>query len=128
VQDNAPDLILNYLEFGTNHEPYMVHGMVQRVRVEDTKMVAYEYYWRNEIRGYDLLGVLPERRRNSGRVTPKSIIALGKKFWGDDMDVDNILFIRIFIDKMTGEIYRPKPYLGFDFEGYESGVRTGTTF
>jgi hypothetical protein len=110
------------------HSYPLPHWGEDGVRVEDNRMVAYEYYWRNEIRGYELLGVLPERRRNSGRVTQKSIIALGKKFWGDDMDVDNILFIRIFIDKMTGEIYRPKPYLGFDFEGYESGVRTGTTF
>ena len=96
-------------------------------------MVAYEYYWRNEMRGYELLGVLPERRKDTDRVTPKSIIALGKKFWGDHVDIDNILFVRIFIDKMTGEIYRPKPPLGFDFEGTESrkehqGARAGTTF
>ena len=96
-------------------------------------MVAYEYYWRNEMRGYELLGVLPERRKDIDRVTAKSIIGLGKKFWGDHVDIDSILFIRISIDKMTGEIFRPKPPLGFDFEGPESkierqGARAGTTF
>jgi hypothetical protein len=101
--------------------------------VEDDRMVAYEYYCRNDMRGYELLGVLPERRKDVDRVTPKSIIGLGKKFWGDNVEMDNILFIRISIDKMTGEISRPKPPLGFDFEGSESkierqGVRAGTTF
>ena len=96
-------------------------------------MVAYEYYWRNEMRGYELLGVLPERRKSIGRVTQKSIIGLGKKFLGDQVDIDNILFKRIFIDNMTGEIYRPKPLFGFDLEDSEStiepqGVRAGTTF
>jgi hypothetical protein len=100
--------------------------------VEDDRMVAYEYYWRNDMRGYELLGVLPERRKDLDRVTPKSIIGLGKKFWGDNVDMDNILFIRISIDEMTGEIFRPKPPLGFDFERSESkierqGASTETT-
>jgi hypothetical protein len=79
-------------------------------------MVAYEYYWRDTMRGYELIGVLPERRKDTNRVTAKSIIGFGKKFWGDQADVDNILFIRIKIDKTRGEISRPKPPPGFDFE------------
>lgn len=78
-------------------------------------MVAYEYYWRDTMRGYELIGVLPERRKDTNRVTAKSIIGFGKKFWGDHADIDNILFIRIKIDKTTGEISRPKPPLGFEF-------------
>ena len=96
-------------------------------------MIAYEYYWRNDMRRYELLGVLPERRKDIDRVTTKSIIGFGKKFWGDNVDMDNILFIRISIDEMTGEISRPKPLLGFDFEDAESkkerqGARIGTAF
>ena len=83
-------------------------------------MVAYEYYWRNDLRGYELLGVLPERRKDIYRVTSKSIIGFGKKFWGDHVDMDNVLFIEVSIDEMTGEIFRPKPPLGFDFERSES--------
>ncbi|HMK76305.1 MAG TPA: hypothetical protein VK568_09030 [Thermodesulfobacteriota bacterium] len=79
-------------------------------------MVAYEYYLRDEIKGFELIGVLPERRKDTSRVTEKSIIGLGKKFWGDNVDIDNVLFVRVTIDKMTGEISRPKPPLGFDFE------------
>jgi len=79
-------------------------------------MVTYEYYLRDEIKGFELIGVLPERRKDTSRVTEKSIIGLGKKFWGDNVDIDNVLFVRVTIDKMTGEISRPKPPLGFDFE------------
>jgi len=79
-------------------------------------MVAYEYYWHDEIKGFELIGVLPERRKDSDRVTQEAILGFGKKFWGNDMDNGNILFIRVNVDKTTGEILRPKPPLGFAFE------------
>ncbi len=79
-------------------------------------MVAYEYYWRDAMRRYELIGVLPERRKDNNRVSAKSIMGFGKKFWGDHADIDDILFIKIRIDEKTGEVFRPKPPLGFDFE------------
>ena len=79
-------------------------------------MVAYEYYWHDEIKGFELIGVLPERRKDSKRATEESVMGFGKKFWGDNMDNGNILFIRVGVDKMTGELLHPKPPLGFDFE------------
>ena len=79
-------------------------------------MVAYEYYWHDEIKGFELIGILPERRKDSDRVTQEAILGFGKKFWGNDMDNGNILFIRVNVDKTTGEVSRPKPPLGFDFE------------
>ena len=80
-------------------------------------MVAYEYYWHDEKKGFELIGVLPERRKDTGRVTQESILGFGKKFWGDHMDNGNVVFIRVNVDKATGEFARPKPPLGFDFEG-----------
>ena len=79
-------------------------------------MVAYEYYRHDETKGFELIGVLPERRKDINRITQKSIIGFRKKFWGENVDIDNILFIRVTVDKKTGEIPRPKPSLGFDFE------------
>ncbi len=78
-------------------------------------MVAYEYYCRDEKKGFELIGVLPERRKDSDRATQESILGFGKKFWGAQMDNGDILFIRVLVDKKTGEISRPKPPLGFDF-------------
>ncbi len=79
-------------------------------------MVAYEYYLHSGSKGFELIGVLPERRKETDRVTHESILGFGKKFWGDKMDDGNILFIRVEIDKGTGQMIRPKPPLGFDFE------------
>ena len=93
----------------------LFYQIIQEWKGDET-MVAYEYYWRDVTRGYELIGVLPERRRNISRVSQKSIVGLGKKFWGDHVDTDKVIFIRIKVDKMTGEISRPKPPLGFDFE------------
>jgi hypothetical protein len=93
----------------------LFYKIVQGLRGDET-MVAYEYYWRDTSRGYELVGVLPERRKNTDRVTDKSIMGFGKKFWGDHADINDILFVRIRIDEKTGEVSRPKPPLGFDFE------------
>ena len=79
-------------------------------------MRAYEYYWHDEIKGFELIGVLPERRKEVCRVTEQSILGFGKKFWGKEMDNGNILFLRVEVDKGTGQIIRPKLPLGFDFE------------
>ncbi len=80
-------------------------------------MVAYEYYLHDESKGFELIGVLPERRKETDRVSQASILGFGRKYWGDKMEDGNILFIRVEVDKATGQIIRPKPPLGFDFEG-----------
>lgn len=81
-------------------------------------MVAYEYYLRDETKGFELVGILPERRKDLSRITQKSVVGFGKMFWGDHVNIntDNIHFLPVRIDEKTGEISRPKPPLGFDFE------------
>jgi len=67
-------------------------------------MLAYEFYWLDPIKGYELVGILPERRKNPKRIPEKSIINLGKKLLGGNVNVNNILFIRKAIERTTGEI------------------------
>ena len=76
-------------------------------------MVAYEFYWRDAITGcHQLVGIIPERRRNPERVDRESIVNLGKLIIGEDMDAKNILFITVTIDK-SGTISYSKPRSGF---------------
>ena len=75
-------------------------------------MLAYEIYWLDPIKGYELVGILPERRKNPKRIPEKSIINLGKKLLGDNVNVNNMLFVRRTIDNTTEEIFRLKPSSG----------------
>ena len=72
-------------------------------------MVVYEFYWRDPIKGYQLIGKLPERRKNPVRITRKSVINWGKKILGKNVDGNDIFFIEIKIDKDTERILQPNP-------------------
>jgi hypothetical protein len=71
-------------------------------------MMAYEFYWRDPINGYQLIGTLPERRKNPLRITQESVMKWGRKIIGENTDFDNIFFYQVTIDKTTGEILKFK--------------------
>ena len=73
-------------------------------------MVAYEFYWRDPIKGHQLIGTLPERRKNSSRITQASIMNWGEKCFGKKVGIKDIFFIQITIDVNTGRIFRPTPF------------------
>ncbi len=75
-------------------------------------MVAYEFYWRDRSGSYQLVGILPERRRDPERVDRDSIVSLGKLVIGEDTDPRNILFITVTIDE-EGNIFYSKAISGF---------------
>lgn len=71
-------------------------------------MIAYEFYWRDAIKGYELIGILPERRKDPRRITQDSIMNWGRKILGENVVADDIFFIKVTIDKDTGDILRFK--------------------
>jgi len=60
-------------------------------------MIAYEFYIHNGDQKEHFIGILPERRKDSTRITRKSIMNWAKKTLGDDEDVKNIYFLRVEI-------------------------------
>jgi hypothetical protein len=76
-------------------------------------VVAYEFYWHNPKKKYQLIGVLPELGKNPKRVTQESIISWGRNILGKEMDSNDIFFIKIAKDANTGRnlwlnsVYRP---------------------
>jgi hypothetical protein len=74
-------------------------------------MLAYEFYWRDPIKGYRHIGTLPERRKGSTRITEKSVINWVEDFFGKSLDIKDIFFIEVRIDKDTGRIFRPNLFL-----------------
>ena len=61
-------------------------------------MVIYEFYWLDKVKGYQLLAVLPERRKNPGRITRNSVMNWGKMVLGDDVDSKDMFFKPIRIN------------------------------
>ena len=69
-------------------------------------MDAYEFYWRDSTKGYEPIGVLPERRKNPARRTQESVINLARGLLGHGVNVNRIFFIRATIDENTDKILR----------------------
>ena len=73
-------------------------------------MDAYEFYWRDPIKGYQLIGVLPERRKTPARITQKSVMNWAKIYFRRNMEINDIFFFQVTIDKNTGRISRSNPF------------------
>jgi hypothetical protein len=72
-------------------------------------MVAYEFYLCDPVKGYELIGVLPERRKNPERITQKSVMGWAEKVLGDNLSTKDIYFIQVTINEYTGKIFRATP-------------------
>jgi hypothetical protein len=53
-------------------------------------VIAYEFYWLDPKGGYQIIGVLPERRKNSKRITPKSVMSWAEIFFGENLSAKDI--------------------------------------
>ena len=67
-------------------------------------MLAYELYTFDKTKGYEFIGVLPERRKDPMRITKNSVMNWGKMLLGDKVDYKNIFFKRVTMDSHTGRI------------------------
>jgi hypothetical protein len=75
----------------------------------DPNMMAYEFYWGDEVKGYELLGVLPERRKDPARITEVSVLGWVQKVFGRKFSTQCIRCTRVMIDENTSRIFRPPP-------------------
>ena len=60
-------------------------------------MLGYELYTFNKKTGYEIIGVLPERRKNPMRITEDSIMNWGKSLLGGNVDSKSMFLKRIAI-------------------------------
>jgi len=67
-------------------------------------MLAYELYTFNKKKGYEFIGVLPERRESPLRITKDSIMNWGKSLLGANIDSNNIFFKQVAMDRLSGRI------------------------
>jgi len=62
-------------------------------------MIVYKFYLRDAIKGDIFLGALPERRKNPERITDKSVINWGRKYFGMNANAEDIFFIKTVLDE-----------------------------
>ena len=68
------------------------------------KIIAYEFYFRDPLKGYQLVGILPEKRKNPKRMNKNSIGKLGKIILGNGRDSKDLFFTKVTLDSDTGRI------------------------
>lgn len=73
-------------------------------------MIAYEFYWRNGIKGNELIGILPERRKDPKRISQESVMNWGKIILGEFVDENEIFFIKVNIDNNAGNVSKFMEY------------------
>jgi len=71
---------------------------LRRWKRQSRVMLLYELYTFSETKGYELIAVLPERRKNPARITKNSVINWGRMLSGDEMESKNIFFKPVRID------------------------------
>ena len=73
-------------------------------------MVVYEFTPFDPKGGYQIIGVLPEKRKNPARITQESIMNWGEKIFGKEFDTKDTFFIQVTMDEKTDRIFRPIPF------------------
>jgi hypothetical protein len=69
-------------------------------------MIAYEFYCRDKSKGNQLIGILPERRKDPGRINHLSIMNWGSIVFGGSIDVEKIFYVPVILDKTpTGKYF-----------------------
>ena len=79
-------------------------------------MIAYEFYWLDPRGGYQIIGVLPERRKDSIRITQKSVMSWAEIFFGENLSAKDIYFIQVTINEYTEMVFRPTQAMEFRSE------------
>jgi hypothetical protein len=79
--------------------------------MEQETINAYEFYVRHPSKGDQWIGILPERRRNSKRVSNETIKKWGKRLIGREVNSRELFFIQVTFDRAAGRIIRPNKSL-----------------
>lgn len=65
------------------------------IRKEACPMTAYEFYWKDHEGKEHFLGTLPERRKNTERITEESVKKWGRLIIGEWAKINNFYFIQV---------------------------------
>ena len=70
-------------------------------------MVAYKFYLRNGESGFELIGLLPERRMDPERTTDESIMNWGRKYFGKKARAEDVFLIESVLEDSEKAFFLP---------------------
>ena len=70
-------------------------------------MVAYRFYFRNGKSGFELIGLLPERRVHPERTTDEFILNWGRKYFDKNVKNEDIFFVEHVLADSEKEFFLP---------------------
>jgi hypothetical protein len=65
------------------------------LREEQIIMIVYKLYKHDQTEEPNLIGILPERRKDRERITEESILNWGKEVTGDKSDTNDLYFVQM---------------------------------
>jgi len=68
-------------------------------------MTAYEIYLPDPIKGKQLIGILPERRKDPSRITQESVLHWAETVFGNGFISKGIYFVETTINENQGNIF-----------------------
>jgi len=68
-------------------------------------MIDYEFYLRDTIKGNELVGMLPERRKDPARITQESVLHWAETVFGNGFISKGIYFVETTINENQGNIF-----------------------
>jgi hypothetical protein len=69
-------------------------------------MIAYEFYSVDKRGEAHCFAILPERRKNPGRITEQSIMKWGRMVLGGNRNFQNMYFVQVEVPKISKRIRR----------------------
>ncbi len=76
-------------------------------------MVVYGFYLNDPEGNENLVGILPERRKDTKAITKESVLNWGKIALGDSIDKENIIIKQVTIDDITHQVFDVNVYLKY---------------
>ena len=70
-------------------------------------MIAYEFYLRDPVKGKELVGILPERRKDPARITQESVLHWAETVLDNSLNKKDIYFIEVTINEDKENIFPP---------------------
>lgn len=82
-------------------------------QAEDCSVVVYGFYLNDSEGNENLVGMLPERRKDTKTITKESVLKLGKMVLGDSVDNKNIIIKQVTIDDITHQVFEVNVYFNY---------------